>query len=165
MKINLLSSFAAGMLITTTVCGAVYLSGKSDTAPVTVKSSAATSTVKVQPTEKEMKQKLESMGYVVQSKAELDKQKQDAKASTATTTAAPKAQETPQPVTNVVVNVTEGMTSIDVGRILQSSNLVKDAFAFSKNIEGRGLEKKLRPGVYNVNSKMTYNEMVATIFK
>lgn len=164
MKINLLSSFAAGMLITTTICGAVYLSGKSNPANVTVKPSVTTATKKVQPTEAEMKTQLQAEGYVVQTKAENDKQVQDAKASVQAK-AAPAAADTTKPVTRVVVNVTDGMTSIDIGRVLAAANIVKNAFDFSKDIEAKKLENKLKPGVFVVDSKMTYDQVVATIFK
>lgn len=164
MKINLLSSFAAGMLITTTICGAIYLSGKNDVANATAKSSVTTSTEKVQPSDDEMKTQLEAKGYVVQTKAENDKQVQDAKASVQTK-AAPAATDAAKTETRVVINVADGMTSIDVGRILVSANIVKNAFDFSKDIEAKGLENKLRPGVFVVDSKMTYDQVVATIFK
>jgi carboxypeptidase C (cathepsin A) len=164
MKINLLSSFAAGMLITTTICGAVYLSGKSDSANVTVKPSVTTATKKVQPTAAEMKAQLQAEGYVVQTKAENDKQVQDVKASVQAK-AAPAAADTTKPVTRVVVNVTDGMTSIDIGRVLVAANIVKNAFDFSKDIEAKKLENKLKPGVFVVDSKMTYDQVVATIFK
>ncbi|PLS08642.1 aminodeoxychorismate lyase [Neobacillus cucumis] len=161
---NLLTSFAAGMLITSTICGAVYLTGKNDIANATVKTSVNTITKKVQPSEEEMKNQLEAKGYIVQTKAEVDKQVQDAKAS-AQSKAAPAATDAAKPVTRVVVNVSDGMTSIDVGRVLQAANMVKNAFDFSKDIEAKGLENKLRPGVFIVDSKMTYDQIVATIFK
>ena len=164
MKINILSSFAAGMLITSTICGAVYLSGKSDPAKVTVKPSVTTSIKKVQPTDAEMKNQLEEKGYVVQTKAENDKQVQAAKASVQPK-AAVAATNTVNPETRVVVNVTDGMTSIDIGRVLVAANIVKNAFDFSKDIEAKKLENKLKPGVFVVNSKMTYDQVVATIFK
>lgn len=163
MKFNLLSSFAAGMLITTTICGAIYLTGKNDVAKTTTKPAVTTVTKKVQLTADEMKKQLQATGYIVQTKAENDKQVQDAKASVQEkATAATPASNT---VTRVVVNVSDGMTSIDVGRTLVRANLVKNAFEFSKDIERKGLENKLKPGVYVVDSKMTYDQVVAAIFK
>ncbi|MEH7419316.1 aminodeoxychorismate lyase [Neobacillus drentensis] len=164
MKINLLSSFAAGMFVTTTICGAIYLSGNNDGAKTTTKSSGTTSTVKVQPSDDEMKKQLEAKGFVVQTKAENDKQVQDAKASEQTK-AVPASTDAAKTETRVVINVADGMTSIDVGRILVSANIVKNAFDFSKDIEAKGLENKLRPGVFVVDSKMTYDQVVAAIFK
>ncbi|MCM3728245.1 endolytic transglycosylase MltG [Neobacillus cucumis] len=165
MKINLLSSFATGMLITTTICGAIYLSGKNDAANATAKSSVTTSAEKVQPSDDEMKKQLEAKGYVVQTKVENDKQVQDAKASVQTKAVPAAATDATKTETRVVINVADGMTSIDVGKILVSANIVKNAFDFSKDIEAKGLENKLRPGVFVVDSKMTYDQVVATIFK
>lgn len=159
MRTNLLSSFAAGILIATTICGAVYFSDKGDTPKksdkIIVKQTSA------QPSETDMKNKLSSVGYVVQTKAEYDKTINDAK------TAAQKgtAPDGNKPVTRVVLNVSKGMTSIDIGRALQKANMVPDAYKFSKDIEGKGLEKKLRPGVFEVDSNMTYDQVVSTIFK
>jgi hypothetical protein len=57
------------------------------------------------------------------------------------------------------------MTSIDVGNILVRANLVPNAFTFSKDIEKKGLENKLRPGVFVVDSQMSYDQVISTIFK
>ncbi|MBO0962916.1 aminodeoxychorismate lyase [Neobacillus sp. MM2021_6] len=162
MRINLLGSFAAGILISTTIFGAVYLANPSEQSTTTVKTAENRSTVK--PSEKEMKQKLETKGYVVQTKAEFEKNVNDAKAS-GQKTATPADNQSTKTVTKVVVNVAEGMTSIDVGKALTQASLVKDAFAFSQDIEHKGLENRLRPGVYVVDSEMTYDQMVSTIFK
>lgn len=162
MRINLLSSFAAGILITTTIFGAVYLANPNDQSKATVNTTENRSTVK--PSEKEMKQKLESKGYVVQTKAEFDKNVNDAKASGQKPTT-PDDGQSAKTVTKVIVNVAEGMTSIDVGKALAQGSLVQDAFAFSQDIEQKGLENRLRPGVFVVDSEMTYDQMVSTIFK
>ncbi|WP_172797528.1 aminodeoxychorismate lyase [Bacillus sp. FJAT-27445] len=157
MKINLLSSFAAGMLLTTAICSAVYFTVDTP--------KASSKTVKVESSEAEMKSKLETKGYVVHTKAEYDKAVSSVKA------AAPKqpvpAENTPdaKPVTKVIINVSDGMTSINVGRMLVEAGIVKDAFAFSKDIEKKGLMNKLRPGVFVVDSSMTYDQVVSTIFK
>lgn len=76
MRINLLSSFAAGILITTTICGVVYFTDDNTTQKASAKSSE-----KVQLTAPEMKDKLESEGYVVQTKEELEKTLQAAKST------------------------------------------------------------------------------------
>jgi hypothetical protein len=57
------------------------------------------------------------------------------------------------------------MTSIDVGRVLENAKIIPNAFNFSKDIEKKGLEKKLRPGTFVVDSGMSYDQIVATIFK
>lgn len=164
MRFNLLSSFAAGMLVTTIISGAVYFNDKTATTKVAVKSTVTQKTVKVSLTENEMKDKLTTAGYVVQTKADYDKTLSDAKTS-GQKPAAPAATSSSKTATQVILNVTDGMTSIDIGRTLVKAGIVKNAVAFSKNIEGRGLEKHLRPGIFEVNSNMTYNQVVSTIFK
>src|SRR4051794_23402148 len=107
MRINLLSSFAAGSLITTAICGGVYFVDKSDT----TNTSDNTKTVSVQPSEKEMKDQLVTKGYIIQTKAEYDKNMKAAK-TTEQKQAKPEDNQSAKQVTRVIVNVTEGMTSI-----------------------------------------------------
>jgi hypothetical protein len=156
MRINLLSSFAAGILISTTICGVVYFSDTTSTQKVSAKSSE-----KVQLTATQMKDKLESEGYVVQTKEELEKTLQAAK-STETKPADSKEKE--KAVTQVVVNVADGMTSIDVANVLLQAKLIPDAFKFTQDIEARGLQNALRPGSFTVTSDMSYDQIIATIF-
>lgn len=156
MRINLLSSFAAGILISTTICGVVYFSDDSSTQTASAKSSG-----KGQLTEAQMKDSLESAGYVVQTKEELEKTLQAAK-SAETTPADSKEKD--KAVTQVVVNVADGMTSIDVANVLVQSQLIPDAFDFTKDIEARGLQNALRPGSFVVDSGMSYDQIIATIF-
>lgn len=159
MKINLVSSFAAGILISTAICSVVYFTNNG-----TVQiAKAPQNQVKAQPTENEMKSKLATAGYVVQTKADYDKSLNDAKAA-AQKSAAPDNSQQQKPVTKVIVNVSEGMTSIDVGNTLQSAGLIQNAFDFSKDIENKGLENNLHPGTYNVDSSMSYDQIVSTIF-
>lgn len=156
MRINLLSSFAAGILLATTICGIVYL-----TDDTTVEKATAKSSDKVQLTVSQMKEKLESDGYVVQTKEELEKTLQAAK-NTETKPADSKEQE--KAVTQVVVNVADGMTSIDVANVLFQAKLIPDAFKFTQDIEARGLQNALRPGSFTVNSEMSYDQIIGTIF-
>jgi hypothetical protein len=156
MRINLLSSFAAGILLATTICGVVYL-----TDDTTVEKATAKSSDKVQLTASQMKEKLESDGYVVQTKEELEKTLQAAK-NTETKPADSKEQE--KAVTQVVVNVADGMTSIDVANVLFQAKLIPDAFKFTQDIEARGLQNALRPGSFTVNSEMSYDQIIGTIF-
>jgi hypothetical protein len=156
MRINLLSSFAAGILLATTICGVVYL-----TDDTTVEKATAKSSDKVQLTASQMKEKLESDGYVVQTKEELEKTLQAAK-NTEKKPADSKKQE--KAVTQVVVNVADGMTSIDVANVLFQAKLIPDAFKFTQDIEARGLQNALRPGSFTVNSEMSYDQIIGTIF-
>ena len=155
MKVNLLSSFAAGILIATTISGAVYFSDKGEATKASVKQ------VKVVPSETEMKDKLAAAGYVVETKADYDKKMK------AVTAAAPKGTapaNNKTVVTRVIVNVSDGMTSIDVGRVLENAKIIPNAFNFSKDIEKKGLQNKLRPGTFVVDSGMSYDQIVSTIF-
>jgi cell division protein YceG involved in septum cleavage len=162
MRINLLSSFAAGILMTTTICGAVYFSDKSNVPKVSAKTPDNHTIVKVQSSEKEMKKKLVTKGYVVQTKAEYDKKMKDAQSSEQNQ-ASP--EDNKKTVTRVIVNVSNGMTSIDVGNILVQANLIPNALKFSQDIENKGLENKLRPGSFVVDSEMSYDQVISTIFK
>ncbi|MDR6123148.1 mannitol-specific phosphotransferase system IIBC component [Bacillus sp. SLBN-46] len=176
MRINLLSSFAAGILLTTSICSVVYLTNDH----VSTKTKETDKTITVQPSVKEMQKKLVAKGYIVQKKADYDKNLKAAKATTAkqstketTTKKAVKDTTTKQAATEndkpskkvVTVNVTEGMTSFDVGKMLIPSKIVSDAFEFSQIIEQRGLSNKLRPGTYVVDSEMTFDQVLSTIFK
>jgi hypothetical protein len=155
MRINLLSSFAAGLLIATTICGVVYFTDDHTT------QASANSSEKVQLTKAQMKDELESAGYVVQTKEELEKTLQAAKGIE---TKPADSKEKDKPVTQVVVNVADGMTSIDVANVLQQASLIPDAFTFTQDIEARGLQNALRPGSYTVNSGMSYDQIIGTIF-
>lgn len=166
MRFNLVSSFAAGIFLTTSILAGVYFTSKNDVAKADLKSSAAQpKVVTAQPSENEMKDKLVSAGYIVQKKADYDKMMKKAKSS-GTKAAAPTADNQSQKVVyRAVVNVSEGMTSIDVGNMLEQAKIVPNAFNFSKDIESRGLENGLRPGTFVVDSGMTYDQVIATIFK
>ena len=156
MRINLLSSFAAGILISTSISAIVYFSDDSINQKVSAKTSE-----KVQLNETEMKDKLVAKGYVVQTKDELEKTLQAAKSSETTPA---DSEEKNKAVTQVVVNVADGMTSIDVGNVLVQAQLIPDAFAFTQDIESKGLQNALRPGSFVVNSGMSYDQIIATIF-
>jgi hypothetical protein len=156
MRINLLSSFAAGILISTSISAIVYFSDDNSNQKVSAKTSE-----KVQLNETEMKEKLVAKGYVVQTKDELEKTLQAAKSSEIKPA---DSEEKDKAVTQVVVNVADGMTSIDVGNVLVQAQLIPDAFAFTQDIESRGLQNALRPGSFVVDSGMSYDQIIATIF-
>lgn len=163
MRINLLSSFAAGLLLATTISGAVYYSEKSDAPKAAASKSKATKPAKASADD--MKKELESKGYVVQTKAEYDENMKNAE--TAGNSEAPPAQnaDAPASVTKLVINVSEGMNNIDVGRMLVQAGFIENAFNFSKDVEARGLQNKLRPGSYEVDSGMPYDQLIAIIYR
>jgi hypothetical protein len=157
MRINLLSSFAAGILLSTSITAIAYFSDDSSSQKVSAKTSN-----KAQLTETEMKDMLVDKGYVVQTTDELEKTLQAAKGIETEPATSDKKEEA---VTQVVVNVADGMTSIDVANVLVQAKLIPDAFAFTQDIEARGLQNALRPGSFTVNSGMSYDEIIGTIFK
>lgn len=130
MRFNLLSSFAAGIFITTSICGAVYLLEKNEVSTASVKTNETQTNLNGQLSKNEMKNNSVSAD-----------------------------------VTKVVLYVTQGMTSIDVGNMLKQANMIPNAFTFSKDVEKRGLENHLRPGIFVVDSEMTYDQVILTIFK
>ncbi|MED3564327.1 aminodeoxychorismate lyase [Bacillus xiapuensis] len=164
MRVNLLTSFAAGILIATTISGAVYLTDQTDASTKPVKVKEQQKDVTIQPSDDEMKNKLAAAGYVVQTKAEYDKNINDVKAAAQKATPAVdnKSKKT---VYRVVLNVANGMTSIDVGRALEKAKIIDNAFKFSKEIEKKGIEHKLRPGTFVVDSDMPHEKIISTIFK
>jgi hypothetical protein len=164
MRINLLSSFTAGILLTTTICGAVYFADKDDVPIVSAKTSERTTAVEVQLSEKEMVEKLVAKGYSVLPKADYEKNLAAAKASG--TKEKPPEDKTPETTkTQVVLNIGNGMTSGDVGYMLRDAGMIEDAYAFSTDIEKRGLQNKLRQGVFNIDSEMSIDQVISIIFK
>jgi hypothetical protein len=158
MKFNLINSFAAGMLITTIISGSVYFSTKSDV-------SKTPGNQKVQLSDSEMIDKLASEGYIVQTKAELDKKIKDSKSPVQTAGTPAKSDKSNKVVFRVMVSVSDGMTSIDVGKQLVNAKIIPNAFKFSQDVEKKDVEKNLRPGTFSVDSGMSIDQIIDTIFK
>lgn len=158
MKVNILSSFAAGILTATSICAIVYFSEDRNTS----KPANKVNNEQVQLSEKEMKKVLTSKGYIVQTKDEYEKHLNEAKG---TPQANGEQNQEEKTISKAVIVVSEGMTSIDVGKMLVNATLIQDAFQFSKDVESRGLQNKLRPGTYTVDSTMSYDQIITTIFQ
>jgi hypothetical protein len=159
---NSLRSFAAGLLIATTSIGAVYMFGPSE-----AKSTEKVETVKTEKlSEEEMVKQLTSHGFVIHTEAEWNKQ-----LSTMTEKQEEKAEDKKEEKTGdkvvyrTILTVSTGMTSIDVGNALENANIIKSGLDFYKEVEKRGLENDLRPGTFEVESGMTTDEIISTIFK
>ncbi|WP_042353495.1 aminodeoxychorismate lyase [Bacillus rubiinfantis] len=164
MKMSKLNSFAAGILIATTISGAVYLFSDHDSTSKAVEPKVKTAE-KVELTETEMKDKLTAGGFVIQPKADYDKALADAKAEGQKSAAATN-QSNQKVVYRTVIRVTQGMTSIDVGKMLVKAKIIKgSAFDFSQAVEKKKVENKLRPGTFTVDSGMTRDQVIAAIFK
>ncbi|MBT2696436.1 aminodeoxychorismate lyase [Bacillus sp. ISL-40] len=162
MKFNVVSSFAAGILLASTICGAVYFTEDPAVTKAAPKPTKSEQKTVVQPTEAEMKDTLLTAGYIVQPKADYDK---TIEATKKAASAASANNNSKKIVYRAVISVTQGMTSIDVGRMLEKAKIVPDDFKFSRDVEKKGVEKNLRPGTFTVDTEMSYDQVIATIFK
>ena len=68
-------------------------------------------------------------------------------------------------VYRTMISVTSGMTSVDVGRALMQAKIINSGISFYKAVEKKGLSNSLRPGIYEIDSDMTRDEIITTIFK
>lgn len=168
MTPNTLRSFAAGLIVAATLCGATYYYGNANTAKSTKATENTQKTEKL--TEEEMKDILTSKGYVVQTESEWNKELAAAKKSEEKVTKEKQEkQEKPETEEKVVyrtiLNVSSGMTSIDVGNALKRAKIIEDPVKFSKEVEKKGVETKLRLGIFEIESGMTMDEIISIIFK
>ena len=157
MTSNSIRSFAFGILIAAGVTGLVYF-----TAPNEANGDKETETKKVveMASPEEMKKSLEDQGYIIHTTEEWN--------NVVSNSLEKEAQQTPgeeKVIYRTMISVSSGMTSINVGDILEQTEIVDDSFAFSKEVENRGLSSGLKPGIYEVNSEMSLDEIIAAIFK
>lgn len=152
MKANSMRSFAGGLIVAAALCGAVYFIGPSE----------STSSQSVdQPSVAEMKSLLGDQGYVVQTEEELNKKLAAAKPVTDGSNS-----KTEQKIVyRTLISVTSGMTSVDVGRALMQAKIINSGISFYKAVEKKGLSNSLRPGIYEIDSDMTRDEIITTIYK
>jgi exoribonuclease II len=158
MKTNALQNFAIGLLVATVVFAAVYYLGPSET--------TTSQTVKA-PSEDAMKSELASKGYVIQTEDEWNQQQVALEEAKKNTAEAPKEEVPAQPETveyRAMLSVSSGMTSIQVGNALERMKIINTASDFSNQVEARGLSNKLKPGVFEVKSGMTIDELISVIF-
>ncbi|WP_409253287.1 hypothetical protein V1502_05055 [Bacillus sp. SCS-153A] len=158
---NSLRSFASGLLIATSLIGAVYLFG-----PEKAKSTeqpAETAKTK-ELSEKEMIEQLASKGYVIHTEEEWNKQKVEPENKQAEDkTEKPATEE--KVVYRAILSVSMGMTSIDVGNALEKAKIIDNDMDFYKEVENRGLENELRPGTFEFESGMSMDEIISIIFE
>lgn len=166
MKANLINSFAAGLLISASVCGIVYFSQsthKEKNDQVTANS----------PTKEEMKESLSNAGYVILTKTEWDEQRAVADKETEAKSQQTQKEQMDQSekqdnekvIYRTVINVTSGMTSIEVGEALVQGEIIDNAMTFFNEVEKRGLANDLKPGIFKLDSNMSLDEVINTIFK
>lgn len=170
MTAKTMRSFAGGILVAATLMAIVFFLGGSDSAVKSI-SAGKLSTG-------DMKKELSKEGFVVKTQEEWDTQVSAVKAAEKKAKAAAKTsksdstkkdekppEQTEKIVYRTVLFVASGMTSIDVGNALVQAKIVPNAFEFSQEVENRGLSNALKPGMYEVQSGMTTDEIMAAIFK
>lgn len=153
-----LRSFAGGLIVAASLCGIVYLNE-----PAEANSSQPAEKV----TNEEMKDMLAAKGYVIFSEKEWKNQlAENAKAeeNKPKDTAKEKNNDNQKVVYRTILNVSSGMTSIDVGRSLERAKIIESARAFSNEVEKRGLSNELRPGIFEVESGMNMDQILSVIF-
>jgi len=159
MKANTIRSFASGLLVAAVVCGAVYFLTPGE----------KTSTKKQEKlSTEEMISLLSDEEYIVLTEVELAEKLAAAQieAEEATTQQqATQEETTDQVVYRTIVTVTSGMTSIDVGDALVNAHIIESRKSFVDLVEQKGLVQELRPGTFEVQSDMTLDEVIATIYK
>ena len=158
MNSNSIRSFALGLLIAAGTFAAVYYSGDSETSNV--------QKVKA-PTEDEMKSELAAKGYVIHTEEEWNQQQvaqEEAKKSAAEAPKEAAPAETGQVEYHAMLSISSGMTSIHIGQALEQMKIIEKGSDFSNQVEARGLSNKLKPGIFEVKSGMTIDELIAVIF-
>lgn len=154
MKAKSMRSFAVGLLVAASVCSLAYFMDPNEAASKQQKV--------VQPTIDEMKSKLTTEGYVIHTDEEWEEQLASAKAATDNKETEDVKEKV---IYRTILNVTQGMTSIDVGEALERAQIIDKKMNFFNEVEKRGLSQKLRPGIYEVESGMTLDEVISTIYK
>ncbi|MFD1737440.1 hypothetical protein ACFSCX_12830 [Bacillus salitolerans] len=166
MNINRTSSFASGLIVATLICTIAYFLSPRDV-------SSNERYVEI-PTEEEAKSLLIDKGYVIQTRVEWESQQNSlSNAQSQKNSVRENESENPtlskneneEVVYQTILNVSTGMTSIDVGNVLVQAGIVDRPMTFVQEVEKKGVANKLRPGTYEINSNMTMNDVISIIFK
>ncbi|WP_449540178.1 hypothetical protein [Ferdinandcohnia sp. Marseille-Q9671] len=167
MNAKIISSFASGVLLAAVVCAIIYFFGPDQ---------ATTTKAEEQPTVDELKSQLTAKGFVIHTEEEWNAAIAEAKKPVEKTpepkeeVKEEKKEEPAEPaepaVTSTVITVSEGMTSYEVGKALIAAKIISgDAWDFANTVEKKGVAKYLKLGSFEINSNMTTDEIIATIFK
>lgn len=68
-----------------------------------------------------------------------------------------------EPGTDIEVEVSEGMSEHDIGKLLEEKGLIRDANLFYAQLKLSAYSGKLNPGTYTLNTSMTAKDMMAVI--
>jgi cell division protein YceG involved in septum cleavage len=150
MKAKLLISFATGLLVATGILGAMYYLDPSEVSGKQIIN---------HPSNEEMKNSLTSAGFVILTGEE------HAEITAKEVNPEPEEKDVGTVIYRTYLNVSSGMTSIDVGKALEQAHIIDKAMTFFNEVEKRGLSNKLRPGTYELDSQMTMDQVMKVIFK
>ncbi len=68
-----------------------------------------------------------------------------------------------EPGTDIEVEVSDGMSEYDIGKLLEEKGLIRDANLFYAQLKLSAYSGELRPGTYTLNTSMTAKDMMAVI--
>ncbi|MCJ7842203.1 endolytic transglycosylase MltG [Lederbergia sp. NSJ-179] len=156
MSAKSMRSFAMGLMIAACACGVVYYSTPNN---------ETNAKVEEKPSVEDMKSMLTSEGYVIHTEEEWEEQLAAMKKAKENVPEEPKEKPKEKIVYHAIITVTEGMTSIDVGEALQKAHIIDKKMDFVNEVEKRKLSGKLRPGTYEVNDQMKFDEVISVFFK
>ncbi|WP_054712108.1 hypothetical protein [Bacillus sp. JCM 19041] len=156
-------SFATGLLVAGGALGIVYYT--SDTKP-------ANSAEQTELTIEDMHELLTEAGFVVQEQEEWNQMERDLEEALAAAESANDSDdegnnddEEERVVYRTILHVVAGMTSIDVGNMLEEAGIVDSGYDFYEEVDNRGLSNELRPQVTGeLTSEMSLGEVVDAFF-
>lgn len=61
---------------------------------------------------------------------------------------------------DVIVQVESGMSGSDIGSMLEEKGLIRDSKLFAVQLKLSAYSKKIKPGIYTLNTSMTAKEMM-----
>ncbi|GIN08204.1 MULTISPECIES: hypothetical protein [Shouchella] len=153
-----LRSFACGLLVAAVALGAVYF----------IQGDGASSAAAPELTEDEMKQSLAEAGYVIEQQDTWDQMEsdlQEAQAALEDATQNEDGDSEERIVYRTILHVQSGMTSIDVGQMLEEAGIVDNAHDFFDAVDERGLSNELKPQVTGeLSSEMSMDEILDELF-
>lgn len=68
-----------------------------------------------------------------------------------------------QPGHDKVVEISEDMSAMEIGTLLEEKGLVRDATLFFIQMELSAYKDKIKPGLYTLNTSQSVREMLQTI--
>ncbi|MDQ0272474.1 hypothetical protein [Cytobacillus purgationiresistens] len=182
MSEKTMRSFAGGLIVAAVILGITYFlepnESKNTEAAEKAPAEEPVETAKAGTSmnEEDMKTSLQSAGFIIHTDDEwkeindsLTEAENIKNENTKLKDEAKKAEKNKEAdgeiVYRTMLTVTSGMTSIDVGKALESAKIINKAMDFFNAVEKRKLENDLRPGTFEVDSDMSVNEIVDKVFK